>query len=216
MLCALHKSLVNPFEPSSRAAALTGPNVLNPAASRSSTMPATSGASGPTTTKSTLLALQNAITAAWSAISRATHSASRAIPALPGAHQSFVVSGEAAIFQASACSRPPEPRRRMFMPRRFSMRAPPGKARKPAIPQWIEALGPSNWAAESLQNRYSCAHEPAARQHSGMDRLGALRSAEEDGRGRLWLRARARRNLRLQGGVSIRPLLLPPQGRQGG
>src|SRR3954451_22044365 len=43
------------------------------------------------------------------------HSASRAIPALPGAHHSFVVSGEPAIFQASACSRPPEPRRRMFM-----------------------------------------------------------------------------------------------------
>src|SRR5215213_9069147 len=117
MLCALHKSLVKPLEPSSRAAALFGPNVLKPAASRSSTMPATSGASGPTTTKSTLFALQNATTAAWSAMSTATHSASRAIPALPGAHQSLVVSGEAAIFQASACSRPPEPSRRMFMGR---------------------------------------------------------------------------------------------------
>ena len=48
-------------------------------------------------------------------MSSGTHSASCAMPALPGAHQSFVVSGEAAIFQASACSRPPEPRRRMFM-----------------------------------------------------------------------------------------------------
>ena len=57
-------------------------------------MPATSGASGPTTTRSTLLVLQNAITAAWSATSSATHSASRAMPALPGAHQSFVSSGE--------------------------------------------------------------------------------------------------------------------------
>ena len=58
---------------------------------------------------------QNAITAAWSAISSATHSASLAMPALPGAHQSLVSSGDAAIFHASACSRPPEPRRRMFM-----------------------------------------------------------------------------------------------------
>src|ERR671922_234974 len=52
MLCALHRSLVKPFEPSSRAAAFEGPKVRKPAASRSSTMPATSGASGPTTTKS--------------------------------------------------------------------------------------------------------------------------------------------------------------------
>ena len=46
MLLALHRSLVKPFEPSSRAAHLLGPNVLMPAASRSSTMPATSGAFG--------------------------------------------------------------------------------------------------------------------------------------------------------------------------
>src|SRR3954454_16948799 len=48
-------------------------------------------------------------------MSSATHSASREMPALPGAHHSFVSSGEAAIFQASACSRPPEPSRRTFM-----------------------------------------------------------------------------------------------------
>jgi len=56
-----------------------------PAASRSSTMPAHSGTSGPTTTKPILLDRQNAITALWSARSSATHSASRAMPALPGA-----------------------------------------------------------------------------------------------------------------------------------
>src|SRR5258707_10271666 len=82
MLCARHRSLVKPLEPSRRAADLLGPNVLRPAASRSSTMPATSGPSGPTTTKSTLLALQKAITAAWSVMSSGTHSASRAMPAL--------------------------------------------------------------------------------------------------------------------------------------
>ena len=40
MLLARHRSLVKPLEPSSRAAALLGPNALMPAASRSSTMPA--------------------------------------------------------------------------------------------------------------------------------------------------------------------------------
>src|SRR6187431_2752519 len=115
MLLARHSALVKLFELSSCPAALVGPNALKPEALRSSTMPAAIGASGPTTTKSTLLFRQKSITAAWSDISSATHSASRAMPALPGAHHSFVTSGEAAIFHARACSRPPEPRRRMFM-----------------------------------------------------------------------------------------------------
>src|SRR5438270_4138304 len=115
MLLARHNALVNFLELSSRAAALVGPNALKPAAARSSTMPAAIGASGPTTTKSTALDLQKSITAARSAISSATHSASRAMPALPGAHQSFVTSGDAAIFHARACSRPPEPSRSMRM-----------------------------------------------------------------------------------------------------
>ena len=48
---------MNPLELSSCAARLLGPNALMPAASRSSTIPAASGASGPTTTKSTVLRL---------------------------------------------------------------------------------------------------------------------------------------------------------------
>jgi hypothetical protein len=48
-------------------------------------------------------------------MSSATHSASCAMPALPGAQNSRSASGLAAIFQASACSRPPEPSSRMFM-----------------------------------------------------------------------------------------------------
>src|SRR3978361_680706 len=115
MLLARHSALVKFFELSSCPAALVGPNALKPATLRSSTMPAAIGASGPTTTKSTLLDLQNSITAEWSVISTATHSASRAMPALPGAHHSLVSSGDAAIFQAKACSRPPEPRRRMCL-----------------------------------------------------------------------------------------------------
>src|SRR5258708_12736455 len=39
----------------------------------------------------------------------AMHSASSAIPALPGAQKSRSTSGDAEIAQASACSRPPEP-----------------------------------------------------------------------------------------------------------
>src|SRR5215471_11292811 len=115
ILLALHRSLVKPLEPSSCAAERLGPKALMPAAVRSSTMPAQSGASGPTTTRSIFCALQNAITAAWSAMSSATNSHSRAMPALPGAHTRRPTSGLAASFHASACSRPPEPRRRMFM-----------------------------------------------------------------------------------------------------
>src|SRR3954468_4706112 len=115
MLLARHSALVKVFELSSRPAACVGPNALKPAALRSSTMPAAIGASGPTTTKSTLLVLQNSITAGWSVISSATHWASLAMPTLPGAHHNLVSSGDGAIFHARACSRPPEPSRRMFM-----------------------------------------------------------------------------------------------------
>ncbi len=52
MSAAAHRSLVKPLEASSRAAAAVGPNAAMPAASSRSTSPATSGASGPTTTKS--------------------------------------------------------------------------------------------------------------------------------------------------------------------
>src|SRR6202012_3814457 len=102
MLLARHSALVKFFELWSRPAALVGPNALKPAALRSSTTPAAIAASGPTTTQSILLCLENSITAALSAMSIGTHSASCAMPALPGTHHSFVTSGEAAIFQASA------------------------------------------------------------------------------------------------------------------
>jgi len=112
---SVQSAFVNPLDPSSRAACWLGPNAVMPAPVRSSTIPAASGVSGPTTTSSICRRLQKSITAAWSAMSSATHSASRAMPALPGAHQSFVTKGEAAIFHAKACSRPPEPSRRMCM-----------------------------------------------------------------------------------------------------
>src|SRR5712691_6304232 len=133
---SVQSALVNPFAPSSCEACLLGPNALTPALARSPTIPAASGVSGPTTTRSTALVRQNSITAAWSAISSATHSASRAMPALPGAHQSFVTSAEAAIFHARACSRPPEPSRRICM-RCSPMRVfeTVSVARNPLLPQ---------------------------------------------------------------------------------
>src|SRR5271170_459314 len=80
-----------------------------PSASRASTSPRQSGASGPTTTKSIRSRRQNPTSPPMSVARIGTHSASSAIPALPGAQYSRSTSGEAAIAQASACSRPPEP-----------------------------------------------------------------------------------------------------------
>ena len=53
---SVQSALVKPLEPSSRAACLLGPNALMPALERSSTMPAASGVSGPTTTRSIVVA----------------------------------------------------------------------------------------------------------------------------------------------------------------
>src|SRR6201999_1581946 len=163
MLNSLQRSLVNPLEPSSCAACLLGPNALMPTAVRSSTMPAASGVSGPTTTRSTALRLQNAITAAWSAISSATHSASRAIPALPGAHHSLVTSGEAAIFQARACSRPPEPSRRMCMPCRMPKNCLPRKGAALFIP-----LAAGDDLLQGRDMAGECASAGRARRHRGL------------------------------------------------
>jgi hypothetical protein len=60
MLYFAQMSLVKPLEPSSRAAAADGPNTLMPPARSASASPATSGASGPTTTRPTPLTLQKA------------------------------------------------------------------------------------------------------------------------------------------------------------
>jgi len=78
-------SLAKDLEPSISAAPRPGPKTLMPEWRNSSATPATSGASGPTTTRSILLALQNAITAPWSVKSSAASSHSLAMPALPGA-----------------------------------------------------------------------------------------------------------------------------------
>ena len=95
--------------PSSRDAAMSGPQQAIPAAAMASVMPATSGASGPGTTRSTRLASANSTSSAKSITPIGTHSASFAIPGLPGAHHSFSSRGLAAMAQQRACSRPPDP-----------------------------------------------------------------------------------------------------------
>ncbi len=79
------RSLVKPFEPSSADAAAVGPKALIPASVSRSTMPATSGASGPTTTKSMAFSFAKATMPSMSSAAMGTHAASSAMPALPGA-----------------------------------------------------------------------------------------------------------------------------------
>src|SRR5690349_5913667 len=115
MRLARHKSLVKPLDPSSCAAAALGPNTAIPAARSASAAPATSGASGPITTRSIALVLARSTTAAGSHGSSATHSAQRAMPGLPGAARSLPQLGDCLSRHASASSRPPEPKSRIFM-----------------------------------------------------------------------------------------------------
>ena len=109
MPAASHTSLVKALLPSSCAAARDGPMQGIEAASMASAMPATSGASGPGTTRSISLSWAKATRAGKSSSPIGTHSATCAMPGLPGAHHSFVSSGLAASDQQSACSRPPDP-----------------------------------------------------------------------------------------------------------
>src|ERR1035441_4006257 len=78
-------------------------------------MPAHNGPSGPTMVRSIFCAEANAASLSISIAGMGTFSASSAMPALPGAQKSLVTRGLWAIFQASACSRPPLPIIRILM-----------------------------------------------------------------------------------------------------
>ncbi len=69
--------------------------------------PATSGASGPTTTKPIFISAQKRRRRRGSVASSRTFSPQTAVPGLPGAMKSLVRSGLAERAAASACSRPP-------------------------------------------------------------------------------------------------------------
>src|SRR5512143_397227 len=114
MPCRAMKAFAKSFELSSCAAACTGPKIASPAARNASTMPAASGASGPTTVSATFCSRANA-TRSGNAVSATLATAgSSAVPALPGATKTFATRGDCASFQASACSRPPPPMTRTF------------------------------------------------------------------------------------------------------
>ena len=97
-------SFANAFEPSSRAAAADGPKHATPVAAHASARPSTSGASGPTTTRSTPCTAAKVATSSASTIL-----ASRAMPALPGVHNTSGRWAERASARTMACSRPPAP-----------------------------------------------------------------------------------------------------------
>ena len=78
-------SLANSLDDSMRAAAFVGPKIRSPAALNASTTPAANDTSGPTTVSPTPCATAKSRKASTSVSLTATHSACRAIPALPGA-----------------------------------------------------------------------------------------------------------------------------------
>src|SRR5271167_587063 len=86
-----------------------------PASARASARPASTALSGPITTRSAAISRASATCPATSVGAIGLSSASVAMPGLPGAQTSRVVSGDWSIFQARACSRPPDPTTRMFM-----------------------------------------------------------------------------------------------------
>src|SRR5215475_6702777 len=102
-------SLAKAFEPSMRAAAASGPKAARPSARRASATPATSGASGPITTRSVFSALASRVTSAGLAAVTWWTCASSAMPGLPGAACSAVTAGSRRSARTIACSRPPEP-----------------------------------------------------------------------------------------------------------
>ena len=115
MLYFFIRSFENALEPSSIAAFFLGPNTLKPSFSNTSTIPPTSGSSMPTTVKSMALSLANATSLSNSIAFISTHSATSAIPALPGAQYILSTLGLWLIFQHIACSRPPLPTTKTFI-----------------------------------------------------------------------------------------------------
>src|SRR3954447_3287070 len=81
-----------------------------PASKHASTRPLTSGASGPTTTRSQPCSWANATRPETSSAATSKHTTlSRAMPALPGAATTCGDCGLRRSALTSACSRPPEP-----------------------------------------------------------------------------------------------------------
>ncbi len=102
-------SLANALDPSIRAAAALGPKQAIPSARTASAAPATSGTSGPITTRSARQDTASPAIAAGSVRSTPSVSATAAVPGLPGAQPRAVTAGSCEAARARACSRAPEP-----------------------------------------------------------------------------------------------------------
>src|SRR5215469_185546 len=102
-------SFANALDPSMRAALLFGPNAAIPFARSSSATPATSGASGPMTTRSALTRRASRVTSPGSVARTSWQAANSAMPGLPGAACNSLTAGSLLSARTIACSRPPDP-----------------------------------------------------------------------------------------------------------
>ena len=101
--------------PSIIAASLEGPKQGTPILRRASAMPRTSGSSGVTTQKSMPCVFANSTAEGISVAEILTHSASFAMPPLPGKAYILVIFLFSLSFFITACSRPPPPITIMFI-----------------------------------------------------------------------------------------------------
>jgi hypothetical protein len=101
--------LANDLLPSSWAACSDGPKHAMPASRTASAAPATSGTSGPMTTRSARHRRAAAAIDTGSAESTASGSATTRVPALPGAQARTSTAGSEERATHRACSRAPEP-----------------------------------------------------------------------------------------------------------
>ena len=119
MLWRIMNSFANSLLPSNTAPVRDGPitGMFFKASSflKKSYTPFTNGSSGPTTTMLIPFSKTNVLIASKSSALIATFSPTLRVPALPGAMYNFSIFGLWAIFQAKACSRPPEPNSNSFI-----------------------------------------------------------------------------------------------------
>ena len=157
-------SLANALEPSSRAAAALGPNAAIPRAASSSARPATSGASGPMTTRSQPSYCAASASPAMSSTAIGSRRASAPMPGLPGAQSSSGWEAERFSARTSACSRPPAPTTRILG---RSTTTVPVDVRHQRVVQAVERAGRATGAAgrtgaESTRGSRRCASSRSA------------------------------------------------------
>ncbi len=116
MLWRRKNSFENTFDDSICAASRVGPKIGRPRLMNSSAMPSESGSSGPTTVRSTWRVSARSAISTMSPGATGRQSATSAMPGLPGAQKISSTSGLRCSDEHRACSRPPPPTTRIFMP----------------------------------------------------------------------------------------------------